>query len=157
MKSRLQGWFLISVLMSLAGCGPARPGIFPPQLSIDALRIPEQGPWQLVLRIKNDSYAPMTFRHLEGRLFVDGQAPLSMSADMDLEIPALAADVTRVEIPATAALHKVLTDSRHTPFGLPYRLSGQVAAGGSASGARHFDFSHDDRFYPVPGDARRFR
>ncbi|AFC85262.1 LEA type 2 family protein [Frateuria aurantia] len=157
MKSRLQGWFLITVLMTLAGCVPARPDIFPPQLSIDALRISGQGSWQLVLRIKNDSYASMTFRHLEGQLLVDGQAPLRMSADMDLEIPALAADVTRVEIPATAALHKVLTDSRHTPFGLPYRFSGQVVTGGSASGTRHFDFSHDDRFYPVPGDARRFR
>ncbi|MHC1479656.1 hypothetical protein ACYJW8_05350 [Frateuria aurantia] len=158
MKSLRQQWFLMMGVMVLAGCGPSRPSVFPPQLSLDGLQVVAHERCLLDLRIKNDSYTAMTFHRLEGLLQVPGQIPLRISAAPEMEIPALGADVAHVQIQATPELLKALDDSRHGSAGLAYRLSGQVSASSDpAATPANYDFSHDDRLYPVPGEPQRYR
>lgn len=160
MKRLLRCIALVALAAGLAACGPPRKSVFPPTVTIQQMEVQPNGLWHLVLRIQNNSYTGMTFHSLDGTLQVADGIPVRLHADFKRDIPALAADVTTLDILPTPAMAKALAAvaAKGSAGSLAYRISGSAQARPEQEKQpRSFDFSGRDWLSPVPGIAHTFR
>jgi hypothetical protein len=127
--------------------------INPPGVSVQALRVDEGGPAVVTVRLSNFSTVTTTFAAVDLELRLGGAAPITISANPSLEVPALSSDVAefRVELPPEARE----AIARATATGdLPYAIAGRITT--SAPEGRH-RVEFESRLSPVPGRAGEFR
>jgi hypothetical protein len=158
---RLLRWTLPALLaIGLLGCGPPKKSIFPPNVSVQQLKVLPSGQWRLTLRIQNNSYGEMDFRSLDGQLQVAEGLPVRLHATFVLDIPTLAGDVLDIDVLPTAAMTQALKAiaGKGSAGSVGYRVSGSARAKPEQEKAqRDFDFSGDDRLSPVPGIPDTYR
>jgi hypothetical protein len=148
------------LLVGLVGCGPPKKSVFPPTVTIQELHAKPGGSWQLVLRIQNNSYGEMDFSTLQGELKVAELMPVLLNQPVNLDIPAFAADVTRIEVlptPQMTAALQAIAD-KGSAGSLAYAISGSVIAKPEQEDKqRSFEFHGKNWLSPVPGISDTYR
>lgn len=137
------------LLALLAGCASGPPKrIFPPQASLQELRVQPDGQWVALVRIQNFSTVPMRFSRLEATLTVDGQEATRISLDPGLSVgPGSNERVQHVFTPAAgpkAAVDQALASRR----AVRYQLTGRIA---SSEPSTDHPFEYQSALDPVPG------
>jgi hypothetical protein len=160
MKRMLRGFLLVTLAAGLIACGPAKKSVYPPTVSIQQLSVRPNGPWQLTVRIQNNSYGEMDFASLDGQLQVAALVPVRLHAVFKLDVPALAGDVVQLDVLPTAAMSQAINAiaGKGSASSLAYRISGSAnARPEQEKQPRDFDFSGNDWLSPVPGIPNTYR
>ena len=114
---KLQAALALLLLAVVAGCASGPPKrVFPPQASLQELRVQPDGQWAASIRIQNFSTVPMRFSRLEATLSVNGAEATRISLDPGLSVgPGSNELVQHVFTPAagpTAAVDHALPSRR---------------------------------------------
>ncbi len=146
---KLQAALALLVLALVAGCASGPPKrIFPPQASLQELRVQADGQWMAQIRIQNYSTVPMRFSRLEATLAVNGQEATRISIDPGLSVgPGSNELVQHVFTPAAgpkAAVDQALANRR----AVRYQLTGRIA---SSEPVTDHPFEYQSALDPVPG------
>jgi hypothetical protein len=166
MKRLLRCIALVALAAGLAACGPPRKSVYPPTITIQQMEVRPDGLWRLTLRIQNNSYTGMSFLAIDGALQVGDGVPVRLHAGFRRDIPALAGDVTTLDVLPTPAMGKALAaiTAKGSAGSLAYRISGSVRAAPEqdqdekkAQEPRDFDFHGNDWLSPVPGIPNTYR
>lgn len=144
----------------LVACGPAKKSVFPPTVTIQQMHAAPGQPWKLVLRVSNNSYGEMDFTRLDATLRIADLPAVPLSQAVDLDVPAIAADVIDVQItpsaPMSAALAAVA--AKGSGGSLSYAIDGTMTAKPEQEKTpRSFEFQAHDWLSPVPGIPDTYR
>ncbi|MEO7051982.1 MAG: hypothetical protein ABI128_09990 [Rhodanobacter sp.] len=152
---------MVGVLtIGLTACGPPKKSVFPPNVTVQQLKVLADGQWRLTLRIQNNSYGEMDFRSLDGQLQVAEQVPVRLHATFVRDIPTLAGDVIELDVLPTETMSRALKTiaAKGSAGSLAYRVSGNASARPEQEKLqRDFDFSGSDYLSPVPGIPDTYR
>ncbi|WP_441610788.1 hypothetical protein [Dyella sp. 2RAB6] len=146
--------------LGMVACGPPRKSVFPPTISIQEMTVRPDGQWQLTVRIQNNSYGGMNFRSIDGELKLAELVPVRLHAKFDLDIPAFAGDITRVNLLPTPEMSQALAAAAAKGSGgsVPYGVVGRASAKPEQEDQpRDFEFHGNDWLSPVPGIANTWR
>ena len=145
----LQAALALLLLALVAGCASGPPKrVFPPQASLQEVRVQPDGQWVAQVRIQNFSTVPMRFSRLEATLTVNGQEASRISIDPGLSVgPGSNELVQHAFTPAAgprAAVDQALANRR----AVRYQLTGRIA---SSEPATDHPFEYQSALDPVPG------
>lgn len=139
--------FLLVALLAACASGPPK-RVFPPQASLQELRVQEDGQWLAQIRIQNFSTVPMRFSRLEATLSINGQEASRIDIDPSLGVgPGSIELVKHVFTPAAgprAAVAQALSNRR----AVRYQLTGRIA---SSEPVTDHPFEYQSALDPVPG------
>ena len=146
---KLQAALALLLLALVAGCASGPPKrVFPPQASLQEVRVQPDGQWVAQVRIQNFSTVPMRFSRLEATLTVNGQEATRISIDPGLSVgPGSNELVQHAFTPAAgpkAAVDQALASRRS----VRYQLTGRIA---SSEPATDQPFEYQSALDPVPG------
>ena len=146
---KLQAALALLLLALVAGCASGPPKrVYPPQASLQEVRVQADGQWVAQVRIQNFSTVPMRFSRLEATLTVNGQEATRISIDPGLSVgPGSNELVQHVFTPAAgpkAAVDQALASRR----AVRYQLTGRIA---SSEPATDHPFEYQSALDPVPG------
>jgi hypothetical protein len=146
---KLQTALALLLLALVAGCASGPPKrVFPPQASLQEVRVQADGQWVAQVRIQNFSTVPMRFSRLEATLTVNGQEATRINIDPGLSVgPGSNELVQHVFTPAAgprAAVDQALANRR----AVRYQLTGRIA---SSEPATDHPFEYQSALDPVPG------
>lgn len=137
---------LLALLASCASGPPKR--VFPPQATVQEVRVQPDGKWAVQIRLQNFSTVPMRFSRLEATLSVNGEQATRISIDPGLSVgPGSNELVQHVFTPAAgpkAAVDQALANRR----AVRYQLTGRIA---SSEPATDHPFDYQSALDPVPG------
>lgn len=139
---------LIAALLAACGGGGPPKRIFPPQASLQELRVQPDGRWSASIRIQNFSTVPMRFSRLDATLLIDGREAGKIDLDPGLSVgPGSNELVTHVFQPADAA--RAAVDAALANRGsVRYVLSGRIA---TSEPKTDNPFDYQSGLNPVPG------
>ena len=160
MLRRLYRLIPVLLVLGLVGCGPARKSVFPPTVSIQEMSVRPDGQWQLAVRIQNNSYGGMNFRAIDGELKLAELVPVRLHAKFDLDIPAFAGDIARINVLPTPEMSQALAAAAAKGSGgsVPYSVVGRASAKPEQEEQpRDFEFHGNDWLSPVPGIPNTWR
>ncbi|GAB2660547.1 hypothetical protein [Arenimonas aestuarii] len=136
----------VALLAACAGGPPKR--VYPPQASVQELRVQDDGTWRLSLRIRNFSTVPMRFSRLRASLTVGGQDAIRFDLDPGITVgPGSAELVEQVFTPGPGARDAV-TQALANRRSVAYLLSGRLA---SSDPGTDDAIEYPSRLDPVPG------
>ncbi|GAB2491376.1 hypothetical protein [Arenimonas alkanexedens] len=138
---------LAALLTACAGGGPPK-RIFPPQASLQELRVQPDGRWSASIRIQNFSTVPMRFSRLDASLMIAGGEAARFSLDPGFSVgPGSNELLTHVFQPSDAARAAVdaAIAKRET---VRYVLSGRIA---TSEPETDNPFDYQSRLSPIPG------
>lgn len=142
---------LLSLLLIalLAGCSGAPPKrIFPPQASVQELRVQADGQWVAQIRLQNFSTVPMRFTRLQATLNIAGQEATRIDIDPGLSVgPGSNEIVSHVFTPA-AGPSTAVSEAFANRRAVRYQLTGRIA---SAEHGTDNTFDYSSALDPVPG------
>ena len=146
---KLQAALALLLLALVAGCASGPPKrIFPPQASLQELRVQPDGQWVAQVRIQNFSTVPMRFSRLDATLTVNGVEATRIAIDPGLTVGAGSNElVQHVFTPAAgpkAAVDQALASRR----AVRYQLTGRIA---SSEPSTDHPFEYQSALDPVPG------
>ena len=146
---KLQAALALLLLALVAGCASGPPKrVYPPQASLQEVRVQADGQWVAQVRIQNFSTVPMRFSRLEATLTVNGQEATRISIDPGLSVgPGSNELVQHVFTPAAgpkAAVDQALASRR----AVRYQLTGRIA---SSEPSTDHPFEYQSALDPVPG------
>ncbi len=141
--------FALTMIALLAACSSGPPKrIFPPQASLQELRVRDDGQWEAKIRIQNFSTVPMVFSRLEGTLSIGGVEATRLDLDPAISVgPGSIELVSHVFTPAAgpaAAVQQALASRR----AVRYQLTGRIT---SSEPASEHPFEYQSALDPVPG------
>ena len=146
---KLHAALALMLLALLAGCASGPPKrVFPPQATVQEVRVQPDGKWAVQIRLQNFSTVPMRFSRLEATLAVNGEQATRISIDPGLSVgPGSNELVQHVFAPAAgpkAAVDQALANRR----AVRYQLTGRIA---SSEPATDHPFDYQSALDPVPG------
>jgi hypothetical protein len=150
----------LASLTLLAGCGPEKKSVFPPAVTLQEVSAKPGGTWHLTLRVRNNSYAGMSFDRFQGTLQVGQLGGVLLDANISQDIPSFAADVTRLDILPTPEMSKALAElaAKGSAGALPYAIEGSVTATPEKEDKpRTFTVHGKSWLSPVPGIPDTYR
>ncbi len=141
--------FALTMIALLAACSSGPPKrVFPPQASLQELRVRDDGQWEAKIRIQNFSTVPMVFSRLEATFSIGGVEATRLDLDPALSVgPGSIELVSQVFTPAAgpaAAVQQALVSRR----GVRYQLTGRIT---SSEPASEHPFEYQSALDPVPG------
>lgn len=144
---KLLALVLIAALLAACAGGPPK-RIFPPQASLQELRVQPDGRWSASIRIQNFSTVPMRFSNLDATLRVNGDEAARFTLDPGLSVgPGSNELVTHVFTPSDAA--RAAVDAALASRGsVRYALSGRIA---TSEPKTDHPFDYQSGLNPVPG------
>ena len=146
---KLSAAFLLLLVALLAGCSGAPPKrVFPPQATIQELRVQVDGQWVAQIRLQNFSTVPMRFSRLQATLTVAGQEATRIDIDPGISVgPGSNETVSHVFTP-TAGPRAAVSDAFANRRAVRYQLAGRIA---SSEHATDDAFDYSSALNPVPG------
>ena len=151
---------LVASFALLAACGPEKKSVFPPAVTLSEVSAKPGGAWHLTLRVRNNSYGGMSFDRFQGTLQVGQLGGVLLDANVGQDIPAFAADVTRVDILPTPEMSKALAElaAKGSSGALPYAIEGRITATPEKEDKpRTFPVHGKSWLSPVPGIPDTYR
>ena len=139
--------FLLALLLAACSSGPPK-RVFPPQASLQELRVQPDGRWSASIRIQNFSTVPMRFSSLDATLTINGGEAARIVLDPGLSIgPGSNELVTHVFQPSAAA--RAAVDAAVANRGkVRYALTGRIA---TSEPKTDNPFDYQSGLDPVPG------
>ncbi len=145
--SRVVVILLLSLLLAACAGGPPK-RVFPPQASVQELRVQEDGSWRLSMRIRNFSTVPMRFSRLQASFTVGGHDAARFDFDPGITVgPGSAELVEQVFTPGPGARDAVV-QALANRRSVAYLLSGRLA---SSDPGTDDTIEYPSRLDPVPG------
>lgn len=144
----LRVFAVVSLCLLLAACasGPPR-RIFPPQATVQELRVQPDGRIAATLRIQNFSTVPMTFTRLQATLTLAGSEAARIDIDPSLTVGPGSNELVKHDFAPTPAVKTALDAAFAGSRSVRYELDGRIAD----SEGRDDAFSYDSALDPVPG------
>ena len=144
----LRAFAVFSVCILLAACSSGPPKrVFPPQATVQELRVQPDGQIAATLRVQNFSTVPMTFNRVQATLTLAGAEAARFDFDPALTVgPGSNELVTRPFAP-TPAVKSTLDAAFAGSRPVRYTLEGRIAD----STGRDDAFKYDSALDPVPG------
>ncbi len=138
---------LLILLLAACSSGPPK-RIFPPQASVQELRVQDDGQWVAQIRLQNFSTVPMRFSRLQATLSIAGQEASRIDIDPAMSVgPGSIELVQHVFTPAAgprAAVSEAFANRRS----VRYQLIGKLA---SSEHGTDDAFDYSSALNPVPG------
>lgn len=146
----LQLLLLVVLIGVLGACasGPKK-RIFPPNASVQELRVLADGRWELDLRVQNFSTVAMRFERVRAEFSVTGHAAATLDHLIADSVPPNSAEVVRIELQPSAAAAHAVRNALESRRGVGYRLVGTLST--SEPGNRQDSFEFDSALTPMPG------
>lgn len=137
---------MAALLAACAGGPPKR--IFPPQASLQELRVQPDGRWAASIRIQNFSTVPMQFSNLDATLLINGGEATRFTINPGLSVgPGSNELVSHVFQPSDAA--RAAVDAALAKRGsVRYALTGRIA---TSEPKTDHPFDYQSGLNPVPG------
>jgi hypothetical protein len=146
-SSRLVLLLLVSLMLAACAGGPPK-RVYPPQASVQELRVLDDGSWRLSLRIRNFSTVPMRFSRLQASFTVGGQDATRFDFNPGVTVgPGSAELVEQVFTPGAGARDAVV-QALANRRSVAYVLAGRLA---SSDPGTDDAFDYPSRLDPVPG------
>lgn len=137
---------LVALLAACAGGPPKR--VYPPQASVQELRVQADGSWRLSLRIRNFSTVPMRFSRLQASFTVGGHEATRFDFDPAVTVGPGSAELVEQVFTPDAAAGDAVKQALANRSSVAYLLSGRLAS----SDPRTDDpIEYPSRLDPVPG------
>ena len=138
--------FSLCVLLAACSSGPPR-RVYPPQATVQELRVQADGQVAATLRIQNFSTVPMTFTRLQATLTLAGGEAARIDIDPSLTVGPGSNELVRHVFAPTPAVKAALDAAFAGSRSVRYALAGRIAD----SEGRDDEFSYDSALDPVPG------
>jgi hypothetical protein len=139
---------LAALLLSACSSGPVK-RVFPPNASVQELRLQADGSWELQLRLQNFSTVAMRFERLELDIELGGHAAGRIEAAVADTVPPSSAESVVLQLAPSAEAAEALRSALETRRGVGYRISGTLAS--SEPKNRIDDFEFSSALTPMPG------
>jgi len=144
--SALLPLLLIALLAACSSGPPVR--IFPPQASVQELRVQEDGQWVASVRLQNFSTVPMRFSRLQATLSIAGQEATRIDIDPAMSVGPGSNEILRHVFTPTPGARATVSDAFANKRAVRYQLTGSIA---SAEHETDDDFDYSSALNPVPG------
>jgi hypothetical protein len=140
---------LLAFLTLLAGCAGGPPKrVFPPQVTIQELRLQADGQWSADLRIRNFSTVPMTFSRLQATLQIGGQDAARIDLDPAISVGPGSTELVPYRFTPPPAVKAGVDAAVAAGRGTRYRISGEIS---SSDPGTDDDFDYQSALDPIPG------
>lgn len=136
---------LVAVLAGCSGAPPRR--IFPPELSLQELRIADSGDWTLVLRVRSFSTVPMQLEQISGSIRFADTPSTPLTARLDRSITPNSVELFELGLSPNAETRAAVA-ALGGGGNLRYELLGELE---SSDPNRDFEFEYRSALSPVPG------
>ena len=137
---------LVSLLAACSSGPPTR--IFPPQASLQELRVQEDGQWVAQVRIQNFSTVPMRFSRLQATLSIAGQEAVRLDFDPKLSVGPGSIELVQHVFAPAAGPRAAVSDAFANRRAVRYQLTGRLA---SSDPVTDDAFDYSSALNPVPG------
>ena len=138
--------FLTLILAACSSGPPVR--VFPPQASVQELRVQPDGVYVATIRVQNFSTVPMTFSRLAATLTLADREATRLDVDPSLTVGPGSNELFRHEFTPTAEMKRAIDAAFSGNRSVRYRLEGRLASSDPGSDDA-FDYS--SALDPVPG------
>ena len=139
----------VLLLALLAGCASGPPKrVYPPQASLQEVRVQADGQWVAQIRIQNYSTVPMRFSRLEATLAVNGKEATRISIDPGLSVGPGSNELVRHAFTPSASAKADVDQALANRRSVRYQLSGRIA---SSEPTTDHPFDYQSALDPVPG------
>ena len=137
---------LVSLLAACSSGPPKR--IFPPQASLQELRVQDDGQWVAQIRIQNFSTVPMRFSRLQATLSDAGQEAARIDIDPAMSVGPGSIEVVQHVFAPAAGPRTAVSDAFANRRAVRYQLTGRIA---SSEHGTDEAFDYSSALNPVPG------
>lgn len=138
---------LFAVLIAACAGGPPK-RIFPPQVTVQELRLQDDGQWVAQLRLRNYSTVAMTFSRLQGTLTIGGQEAVRFDIDPGLAVGPGSTELVAHSFAPSAAARSALDSALAAGRGVRYRIAGEIRSSDPGTNDR---YEYESALDPVPG------
>jgi hypothetical protein len=138
---------LMAILLSACTSGPPK-RVFPPQASLQELRVAADGQWVVQIRIQNFSSVAMNFSQLQARLDVGGQQAAALDFDPNLSVGPASIEVVQYTLTPSAGAQAAVAEALNSRRAVRYQLSGRIL---SREPSTDHPFDFQSALNPVPG------
>src|SRR5688572_20120342 len=145
----LRPLLLLSFLALLAACSSGPPvRVYPPQATVQELRLQPDGQVNLSLRVQNFSTVPMTFSRLQATLTLGGQEAVRIDFDPALTVGPGSNELVAHSFAPPPAVKATLDQAFAGSRSVRYQLSGSIVSSDPGSDD---EFEYSSALDPVPG------
>ena len=137
---------LVALLAGCAGGPPKR--VYPPQASLQELRVQEDGQWVAQVRLQNFSTVPMRFSRLDATLSINGQEATRISLDPAMTVGPGSIEVLRHVFTPAAGPRAAVSEAFANRRAVRYELTGRLA---SSDPGTDDAITYQSALDPVPG------
>lgn len=139
----------LMLLAVAAGCASGPPKrIYPPQATVQEVRVQADGQWIVQVRIQNFSTVPMRFSRLEATLTVSGQEATRIDLDPGLTVGPGSNELVQHMFTPTAGPRAAVDEALANRRAVRYQLSGRIT---SSEPSTNHPFDYQSALDPVPG------
>ncbi len=139
----------VLLLAVAAGCASGPPKrIFPPQATVQEVRVQADGTWLVQLRIQNFSTVPMRFSRLEATLAINGQEATRVDLDPGLSVGPGSNELVQHTFTPAAGPKAAVDDALANRRAVRYQLTGRIT---SSEPSTNHPFEYQSALDPVPG------
>lgn len=137
---------LVSLLAACSSGPPKR--IFPPQASVQELRVQDDGQWVASIRLQNFSTVPMRFSRLQATLTFAGQEATRIDIDPAMSVGPGSIEVVKHVFTPAAGPRAAVSEAFANRRAVRYQLTGRLA---SSEHGTDDAFDYSSALNPVPG------
>lgn len=140
---------LAPLALVACGGGGVKQRVFAPTLSVQELRMADDGSWAVSFRLQNFSNVSMRMDTVEARFDLGGQEAARISLSPSLDVPANSAELLKAEVAPSPAAAAALQQALASGTSVRYRLEGRIRSSQPRSRDDGFEFS--SLLTPAPG------
>ena len=146
---KLPAALVLLLVAALAACASGPPKrVFPPQGSLQELRVEADGQWVARIRIQNFSTVPMRFSRVEATLSINGEEATRLVVNPGLTIGPGSNDIVEHRFTPAAGPRAAVDQSLANRRAVRYQLTGRIA---SSEPVTDHPFDYQSALDPVPG------
>lgn len=138
---------LLAALLAACASGPPK-RVFPPQGSLQELRVEADGQWVARIRVQNFSTVPMRFSRVEATLSINGQEATRLVLSPDLTVGPGSNEIFEHRFAPAAGPKSFVDQALANRGSVRYQLSGRIA---SSEPVSDHPFDYQSALDPVPG------
>jgi hypothetical protein len=146
---KLTAAFVILLAITLAACASGPPKrVFPPQGSLQELRVDADGQWVARIRVQNFSTVPMRFSRVEATLSINGEEATRLVLSPELTVGPGSNEIFEHRFAPAAGPKAAVDQALANRRAVRYQLTGRIA---SSEPVTDHPFDYQSALDPVPG------
>jgi len=146
---KLSAALAVLLAATLAACASGPPKrVFPPQGSLQELRVQADGQWVARVRIQNFSTVPMRFSRIEATLLINGEEATRLALDPGMTVGPGSNEIVEHRFTPAAGPKAAVDQALANRRAVRYQLTGRIT---SSEPATNHPFDYQSALDPVPG------